>query len=536
MDLSKIENVIFLSVAAALGLFFLVTIFVSYHRVVSKKKNERTPFDVFVRVLSAVVLVLSGLILACTALVELKGSFRIELSDEFVIYAFGSSFALPMNKAFAMLAENVVRDIMIVEVLLSFFALFSNCAIRSKKSEKAKTKKLKNVKKDTRSPEEIKRAAELEKIMRIGNTAVKMATVAAQSANAVEVKDGSTEQNDEQSVVADDKSDFDWREEPPVESSPSTEFVGISEPLVDDFDNFDFEREQSNEQTIISADDGYDNEEREHDVENVVNTLEEEKSDNDVDELLDVVPEEESELVEKVDNAYEQSADEHVDGENAVKFDGADNAFDKEQSVNDAYDENSMYSDEIPEELKRVLESDEQGVRYSKEEESSVRANSSVDDVNEKTAERRVTPLAGVQEQSGDANDENANTQNELPEYDEYSDIAPDRNIYIPKVRTIERRPTTKRAATQKSTTATTKKPTAKKSTTGAKASTSKKSSTQKSTAKTTNDAEKKLPVNRRYVIIDRTSAVNIFSDYLKEREGDGKGKLESSINTIIIK
>lgn len=526
MDLSKIENVIFLSVAAALGLFFLVTIFVSYHRVVSKKKNERTPFDVFVRVLSAVVLVLSGLILACTALVELKGSFRIELSDEFVIYAFGSSFALPMNKAFAMLAENVVREIMIVEVLLSFFALFSNCAIRSKKSEKAKTKKSKNVKKDTRSPEEIKRAAELEKIMRIGNTAVKMATVAAQSANTAEVKDGSTEQNDEQSVVADDKSDFDWREEPPVESSPSTEFVGISEPLVDDFDNFDFEREQSNEQTIISADDGYDNEEREHDVENVVNTLEEEKSDNDVDELLDVVPEEENELVEKVDNAYEQSADEHVDGENAVKFDGADNAF----------DENSSYSDEIPEELKRVLESDEQEVRYSKEEESSVRANSSVDGVDEKPAERRVTPLADVQEQSGDANDENANTQNELPEYDEYSDIAPDRNIYIPKVRTIERRPTTKRTATQKSTTATTKKPIAKKSTTGAKASTSKKSSTQKSTAKTTNDAEKKLPVNRRYVIIDRTSAVNIFSDYLKEREGDGKGKLESSINTIIIK
>ncbi len=46
----------------------------------------------------------------------------------------------------------------------------------------------------------------------------------------------------------------------------------------------------------------------------------------------------------------------------------------------------------------------------------------------------------------------------------------------------------------------------------------------------------KRLPVNRRYVIIDRHSAVNMFGKYLKERDVENKDKLESSINTIIIK
>ena len=46
----------------------------------------------------------------------------------------------------------------------------------------------------------------------------------------------------------------------------------------------------------------------------------------------------------------------------------------------------------------------------------------------------------------------------------------------------------------------------------------------------------KSLPMGRRYVIIDRRSAVNIFSDYLKERDKQDKDKLESSINKIILK
>ncbi|MDE7464021.1 MAG: hypothetical protein K2M48_03235 [Clostridiales bacterium] len=66
-----------------------------------------------------------------------------------------------------------------------------------------------------------------------------------------------------------------------------------------------------------------------------------------------------------------------------------------------------------------------------------------------------------------------------------------------------------------------------------------KKPATKKAAAKpapTKASDPKKLPVTKRYVILDRTNAVNIFSNYLKEREQSEKDKLESSINTIIIK
>ena len=46
---------------------------------------------------------------------------------------------------------------------------------------------------------------------------------------------------------------------------------------------------------------------------------------------------------------------------------------------------------------------------------------------------------------------------------------------------------------------------------------------------------EKKLPVTRRYVILDRRNAVNMFGEYLRERNKAEKEKLQSSINTIII-
>ena len=44
------------------------------------------------------------------------------------------------------------------------------------------------------------------------------------------------------------------------------------------------------------------------------------------------------------------------------------------------------------------------------------------------------------------------------------------------------------------------------------------------------------LPMTKRHVIINRRNVVNMFSEYLKTKSADEKERIESSINTIIIK
>ena len=42
--------------------------------------------------------------------------------------------------------------------------------------------------------------------------------------------------------------------------------------------------------------------------------------------------------------------------------------------------------------------------------------------------------------------------------------------------------------------------------------------------------------MTKRHVIINRRNVVNMFSEYLKTKSADEKERIESSINTIIIK
>ncbi|MCI8613281.1 MAG: hypothetical protein HFE48_06260 [Clostridia bacterium] len=54
--------------------------------------------------------------------------------------------------------------------------------------------------------------------------------------------------------------------------------------------------------------------------------------------------------------------------------------------------------------------------------------------------------------------------------------------------------------------------------------------------AKDVTPQEGGLPVTKRHVLINRRNVVNMFSDYLKSKSDDEKQRLQSSINTIIIK
>ena len=121
-------------------------------------------------------------------------------------------------------------------------------------------------------------------------------------------------------------------------------------------------------------------------------------------------------------------------------------------------------------------------------------------------------------------------------------EFEPNRDIYIPRIRTIVRKPApaaVKRDAEQKP-----KKRAATaggKSKTGGGKQTASKQPAKKRGANGAANAKpsvknKTLPVTKRYVILDRTSAVNVFSEYLKERDKADKDRLESNIETIIIK
>ena len=121
-------------------------------------------------------------------------------------------------------------------------------------------------------------------------------------------------------------------------------------------------------------------------------------------------------------------------------------------------------------------------------------------------------------------------------------EFEPNRDIYIPRIRTIVRKPApaaVKRDAEQK--------PKKRAATAGGKSKTGggrQTASKQPAKKRGANGAanvkpsvkNKTLPVTKRYVILDRTSAVNVFSEYLKERDKADKDRLESNIETIIIK
>ncbi len=121
-------------------------------------------------------------------------------------------------------------------------------------------------------------------------------------------------------------------------------------------------------------------------------------------------------------------------------------------------------------------------------------------------------------------------------------EFEPNRDIYIPRIRTIVRKSApaaVKRDAEQK--------PKKRAATAGGKSKSGggKQTATRQPAKKRGANSEasvkpsvknKTLPVTKRYVILDRTSAVNVFSDYLKERDKADKDRLESNIETIIIK
>lgn len=558
MDFSKLENIIFAGVSGAVALLLLISIII----VVAKGKRKCGGGDVCLRIFSSLVLVASAVLLTCSIMTGLTGAFRIELGESAVMVIGGSSFNLPLVPLFKALSASLGQELMVALLLLSLVALICDCLIANKKTDK---KKPEQKKAETKTPEQLKREREIEKIRRLANAAVEKTSTAASSETRAEGAEIPAQKSEPAEPTQEEP--FDWR----VDNTPKkAEFSGIHETDESDtFDSFDSPFDEEGEASFGDACGCFDEEEStaEPAEEFSENTAIEEIEEEPVDELIE-------EYVEEEEPTEEEFTEEPVEEEPAEFADEQ-----AEEPVDDFEEPTEEPADEVEEEPvadEPAEEFDELAEEEPVEEEDETvdgKAWYELGDVNDEPDEQLDEQVEQAEELAQEPTDELSEEPEEESDYenideeyaapserfDDYSYV--NRDIYIPGIRTITRtKPEPKKAEAQKSAVkAPAKKPAAKSASTASKKPAAKKpapkkqtNTTRKPPAKPTRTApspqreqkpaqreqksNKNLPVTRRYVIIDRRSAVNIFSQYLKDRDAEEKQKLESSISTIIIK
>lgn len=518
IDWSNTFNIVFVSVASALVLFFLVTIIA----VAAKGKRKCGAFDVIVRILASLVFVASTIMLACAVLTMLDGDVRIEFAPEtegeaialMPVLVLGESITeMPISDLFALLATEIGFGLSAVLFLLSLAALIVDCLVANKKSDAKASKKNKKTK-IQKTPEQIRREAEIERIRRIGESAVRKTSSVASSE-----KTERAENSDDEARA--DEPDYDWRNEP--EPQDHTTFVGIKEQTgefdsFDDFGEADGEQTEQTETEPAEVENGVDEAEFAFDVPQAAGVHEETTGDAS------------AEQPDETDASYDDEEDnvedhEHSEPEAEEQYDNTDEM----ESVDEPYETDD--SDAAEQDVDDGYE-DMSAWRYDEE-------NADGDNIESDEAPADVR-FEEPNIETDVRTDNTARTD---------AGIEPDRDIYIPEIRTVVRggrKPfaqRTDRSATTKRTTSA-KRPATQKTSAGKRngqkqsgKKPTKQTAVKPSTGKATQTIppEKKLPVTKRYVILDRHNAVNMFGEYLKERNKAEKDKLQSSINTIII-
>ncbi len=515
LDFSVTFNIIFAVVAGALGLFMLA----SFIAVAAVGKRRCNAFDVILRIVASLAFAAAVALVAAVVLTRLDGAYKIVAAQASATLVFGaSSFELPLPELFVALDTIMGACLAGAVFVFSLIALICDCALANKK----KKRELK-VTNSVKTPEQRRIAAEVAKIRAIGNSAVRRTAAAAENAESTE-QSKPTEQADSpvsarqpdggDDIIHNDKTDEaadaaradgqaqaepapDWR----ATETKHSDFVGLSGNADPDFDTFD-----SFDEFVGAGDGDADN----ADADARANAADGVSADYghsaDAFEELDT-----DEIPEAFDEDAYEAADDELDTDE--QFAASDDAA--EQAERDEYDERSEYA----------APDGEADAQYGYDGDYSGEA--------EEYDSDEIDEYGAVSDDARDA------------------DYAPNRNIYFPRVRTISRyadepaqaarkpaaaKPSASgaKAAAQKPATKGGKKPAAQKS-----AQTPRKNQgagAARRAASPSGDASRKLPVNRRYVIIDRRSAVNMFGDYLRERDGESKDKLKSSISTIILK
>ncbi|MCH5165903.1 MAG: hypothetical protein J1G01_05830 [Clostridiales bacterium] len=571
LDWSSIFNIVFVAAAAFFAVYFLiVTIAVAV-----KGKRKCNAFDVITRILATLVFIAAVGMLAGAILSMLDSGMYIvaatvEGKSAAVLVIGETATELPVPELFVALASSIGAELSVALFICSLAALIVDCLVANKKSEK---KAKVNQVKQTKTAEQLKREAELERIRKIGESAVKKTNAAARTADqtsATEKPQGDEPQVSQAQEQAEPEQSFDWRETP--KEQPHVGFVGIKD-TVDDFDSFDDvpqDSEETNEEVPQDYDfvngetddvqaDKADEAEEQYEEQSYEDENYEEVSDDEQDiyaktEEEDGVVEDEEAVEEVVEEQAEEEDVEEIEeefdeqtGEEAYEEEIETQAEDDDIVVDEGSDEEEVYEEEFEEEAEPEADGETPWYAVNGESEEE-------EDVYEKSDEQSDDQELEEVEDDGQDDEQVVEEQShvEQPVADEQVDehIEPNRGIYIPEIRTLTRQPEIENPnndqSQEKNTPTATPKRQAQKQSTDSKPATggakrtagsgtkSKPRGGAKSAAKRIVD-EKKLPVTRRYVILDRRNAVNMFGEYLKERSKAEKDKLRSSISTIII-
>lgn len=506
IDFSAIENIIFVALCAAGILFSTVVICVA----IKRAKCAVCKFDIIARIVCSLLFAVSAVAFVISVLCDLTGSVRVSILPVPTLIWGEWSYVMPLPDLITAFASTLGARLILALLLTSLIALIVDCVCVGKPASKtaaAATAPL--------SSAERERLEQINKIKALGNVAVKTSRNAA---NKNAQSGGDTSVSDKADKKRDKKRNKKADKKAVGKNTALAVSANAEEPLRDyltassgnpEFDTFDTLPES---QPVTPPSE----------------TAEAERAQESVGQ--------ESADINAKDASYNGASEFDEGAEQATAYqntehDGADNVSAEDDQIMDTAD-SPYYAEKDSAQADAQLsaaigEFDKYADSDSETEADELHTDSVIDDV----------PHAAIID---DTDNSVANESMELDDkaLEEY-DVEPNRDIYIPKMRTVQKsaakpvakkKPSAPKSAAKsgaKSTGGGKKKPASKAATTQNKQS----GAAAKSQSRTT-----QLPLTRRYAIIDRTNAVNMFSRYLKEREEDEKNKIISSINNIEIK
>ncbi len=576
MDFSKTEDIIFLAVTAAIGLALLAATVVV---IVKGRRVTRVP-DILLRVFAIVFAVASAALVVAAVFTRLDGGVRIDFSDGAVLIAGNDSVTLPMTELFVILSTVLGLVLSASVFALSLAALIVDCVLARKEKKRAVKKVM--------TPEEAKRAAEINRIRALANSALSKSNSASALVNDKKRKDdGKTaeaekapkEQPEEtqkplspEELAKGDIEEPDWMKKPDTDwrtsEDKSTSFVGIGnsddEPFDDPFaDTFDEENADAGENSGSEIyDDGseedfgggdeFDAEENIGDADG--GKFDSEKFDGDV----------ETDTVDAEDDMYFGDENEYVDYGGEVNRDIyipkirtiQRNPSNEVESKPSKVEKEQTSGKKQPSKSDKKVAAEKKPVEAKKQSKAKAQSGSVAEPAAQKG--KKTGDKVSKRTPASSASKVKADKAAAEPEFTAPVKPAPKKNVSqkdpAPKktddkpARRSSRTPATSasviRAAKdpeklEKPEQAEVKKKTkASEKTSGVPAKDKDEKAAPAKDALTIErpSDDRRLPVNKRYIILDRKSAVNMFNEYLKERDRADKDKLESNINTIILK
>ena len=588
MDLSATANIIFVGVAAALCVLFIALIV----SVVLRGKRKPSAFDVIVRVIASVVIVASVVLLAASFLCRMDGDVYIDASvPALIINQTMRELPLPVE-LFVALKTMLGAILVLAVLLLALVALICDCLMANKKKgdaeDSAKAKKPTKVQK---TPEELKREAELARINRLANSVTKK-TANAPAATPTTTKEKPTKVKPVKDKHAKEKEQPAKENETPVTAPSASEPPKTEQPIeekptaappVEDGNEFDWRIAQPQKPASFvgikeKRNDGFDTFNDSFDDDFGVDTPDE--NDGAEEQFGDATENVEEEAFNSGVNDVTEDVTEDM-SDDSVETDEFGGSNETDEDAQDEYEPVESFDEEVQDE-------------YEPAESSGEVVEEKVDDL-DVDAEEDVVPV-----EEGDNFDVD-NTASEV--YDEYDDEYDDEfgdeiddddddneddefdavepTVVIAGGRTPRSRyaePQVK-FVTKKDTSPAAKNATQEYEEKSAKVNTAVQTAEQKAAElraqraaeKAQRKAAEKMPVNtsperseskrpgsptrnmpkarnitvdkhvatratRRYVILDSTSASDSFSEYLRSKNGSDKDKLESSISKINLK